>query len=422
MNKLSIENDFVHPPVIFIQTSVLTRAIKCESPRRVKFLLSRGCDPNSPTSSKEFRPLMVACYVQNPKHRIPIFETLLEYGAEPRLTDVHGRNSVMYACALSLLREVSMMIEDCEYDLNVTDDHGDTLLHICAKAGNVDVLKRVMKEMYRYRLDINIQNNDSLTPLSLAILNGHLECAKILYEAGGSPRFPDFQIDNTLSCLCECSRKRQSSMHVHMMKTLFDPTKVKLAFDGKDTGASAKHQEVVKSYDAPHSTSDWLPHINEKSITPRLIPDTKLLLSDSYSPTKEHLIPLSSKISVPKGPSSLDYINALLSSQTYITRHTLSYSSPPKNVAQIDSNWLATIKKYKELEGMKKYETVQPHQKVLVHMTSSFPLNTSVSAQQRCKSELSSSSTGSSRGSNSVSKVLLRSQTSPEFANSVIEK
>ena len=70
-----------------------------------------------------------------------VFRILLEYGADPVLTDVHERNSMMYACALSLKREVELLIKDCDYDLHATDIHGDTMLHVCAKTGNTEVLR-----------------------------------------------------------------------------------------------------------------------------------------------------------------------------------------------------------------------------------------------------------------------------------------
>ena len=95
----------------------------------------------------------------------------------------------MYACAMCLKREVELLIGDCDYDLNATDIHGDTMLHMCARTGDTEVLSIVLREMQRYRKNISPQNNSYLTPLSLAIINGHSEAAKILHQAGGLPRF-----------------------------------------------------------------------------------------------------------------------------------------------------------------------------------------------------------------------------------------
>ena len=181
--------------VPFQQTSVLTRAIYGEGPKRTKYLLEKGCDPNGTTGKKQVRPLMVACHVTDDQKRMSIIKILIEHGADPTLTDVQGRNSVMYGCALGLKGVTELLVKDCDYDLNATDKYGDTILHVCAKAGGPKVLGVVLKEMQRHRLNISIQNNDYLTPLSLAILNEHYKCAKILYEAGGCPRYQRAQFD-----------------------------------------------------------------------------------------------------------------------------------------------------------------------------------------------------------------------------------
>ncbi len=134
---------------------------------------------------------MVACFITNRKKRLEIINSLLNHGSDPILTDSFGRNSYMYACGLSLEKEVMLLIKDTDCDLNATDLKGDTLLHICAKTGKVDILRIVLKEMKRYNMDISVQNKMYFTPLSLAILNGFPDCARKLHEAGASPRFTE---------------------------------------------------------------------------------------------------------------------------------------------------------------------------------------------------------------------------------------
>ncbi len=102
---------------------------------KIEYFLKRRCDPNSPVS-KKLLPLMVACYVNDRWKRYAIFKILLEHGADPAPSDVDGRNCVMYACALSLKREVELLVKDCDYDLKTADIYGDNVLHVCAKTGN----------------------------------------------------------------------------------------------------------------------------------------------------------------------------------------------------------------------------------------------------------------------------------------------
>ncbi len=84
-----------------------------------------------PQSARSYFPLMVASYVRDRWKRYAIFKILLGHGADPALSDVDGRNCVMYACALSLKREVELLVKDCDYDLNTADIYGDNVLHVC---------------------------------------------------------------------------------------------------------------------------------------------------------------------------------------------------------------------------------------------------------------------------------------------------
>ena len=183
----------------FKDTSVLIRAVRYGVPTKTRCLLKQGSDPNSSVGKNHTRPLMVACYVKDKRNRLTIFKLLLQHRANPCLTDVYGRSCVMYACGLSLKEEVELLIKNSEYDLNTADVFGDTALHVCAKVGVAEVLGVVLGQMQRYRLDISLQNNDHLTPLSLAIMNGHQECARMLHEAGGSPRYSKSHLEHLLS-------------------------------------------------------------------------------------------------------------------------------------------------------------------------------------------------------------------------------
>ena len=217
------------PSRIFKSSTVLTRSISVGALRQTKFLLQQGCNPNLLVGHQGMRPLMVACFIADERKRRAILKALLEHGADPTLTDVQGRNSVMYGCALGLKGVTELLVKDCDYDLNATDKYGDTILHVCAKAGGPKVLGVVLKEMQRHRLNISIQNNDYLTPLSLAILNGNYECAKAIHGLGGSPRFSRTNFAHIVSLLC--------SQHKHIssiaMRAISDAASVGRAFDAR---------------------------------------------------------------------------------------------------------------------------------------------------------------------------------------------
>ena len=234
--NIGLDSNLLSPPARhFCASTVLTRAIACQASRQTGFLLKQGCDPNLPIGTRQMRPLMVACFVGNKHKRTTIIRILLQHGADPSLTDVYGRSCVMYACGLSLKEEVELLIKNSEYNLNMADVFGDTTLHVCAKAGVAEVLGVVLGHMQRYRLDISLQNRSHLTPLSLAILNGHCECARMLHGAGVSPRFSPSTLEYVVSVLC----KKPDSAGV---RAIADARSVGRAFDVRKGCADAIHR------------------------------------------------------------------------------------------------------------------------------------------------------------------------------------
>lgn len=257
--NIGLDPALVTPPSKhFLASSVLTRSITCRASRQTSFLLRKGCDPNMVISQEDgdggsggrgLRPLMVACFVKNKHKRLAVMRTLLEHGADPSLPDAHGRSSVAYACALSLRDEVECMVKDCDYNLNTADRCGDTPLHMCAKAGDPETLEVVLGEMMRYGTHLSIQNNSYLTPLSLAILNGHADCATLLHEAGAFPRFSLANFTYVISVLC----KRHHTLSNTGVKAIADARSVGRAFNAKNYCLIYSPGAVLKRDFAPAS-------------------------------------------------------------------------------------------------------------------------------------------------------------------------
>ena len=391
----------------FKLTSVLTRAITCQAVGKVKYLLEKGCNPNAPAGRKKVRPLMVACYVSCSRKRIGIFRALVHHGASPFLTDVYGRNSVMYACALALRDEVELLVKDCDYDLNAKDRYGDTALHMCAKAGDVRVLGVLLKEMQRHRMDLSVQNRSHLTPLSLAVSSGNYECAKMLHEAGGCPRYHKCQFPSELG---ECGRVRETPV----------------AWDSRTTVASVASQKSASSQSRGRIQAPSMPLRGQQKI-PRLFsrvrvesasdickshsgkgnPDSWVLpraeilkeaalnkqQSGSESGVKTQSARVIESVSTTSSHpvTSMDCINAILSSPVYNARLSVSFNQPPRTLTQVDSEWLAVINTYK-----KKAEEVMPKR--------------SISSPVGVKQRITSSGTSSSSSASSSRSQLFRNK------------
>lgn len=186
----------------FEQTTVLVRAILHENPRHVKLLLKKGCSPNKSVGAEVMRPLMIACHVKNKDKRLSMVKTLVDFNVNPMLADSKGRNCLMYACALSLDDEVEWLIKKVYMNFKAVDASGNTVLHYCALAGNVNVLSMILDKMLRYLLRINGRNDSNHTALDIAIISNNTDCTLVLQKAGGQYTLPRYRvINNTCNIL-----------------------------------------------------------------------------------------------------------------------------------------------------------------------------------------------------------------------------
>ena len=449
----------------FRLTTVLTRAITCEAHHKMRYLLEKGCNPNGPAGRNEIRPLMVAAYVNNSRKQSAIFKCLLKHGADPMLCDVYGRNSIMYACALGLRDATQLMIKDSDYDLNATDMYGDTLLHFCAKTGNVQVLCVVLRAMLKHRMDISVQNHADLTPLSLAVLDGHYECAKILHQVGGSPRYLGCAQSNVLGFesnhddiriawsndIAISVRRRRGDVGARAsVSSARNAVEKDLVQSETHPGPSLRRQRnVPKLFTRVRvdSASDLCKsHSGSKSATYRSMSagagqssrvasrggqemgaSVEVLQMAKYDfgtrvvsagqkPDNQSMVFLEDTTRDDEGvdstspASSMDCINAILNSPACKRRLSSSFSLPSKVTSGVDSQWLAIINTYSA--KVASYEET----------IASLPKVQSVHTSSRQKSSSSSSSASSSQSQLFRSKVLRHLMTSPLFFKTPLAK
>ncbi|KAK9883376.1 hypothetical protein WA026_001548 [Henosepilachna vigintioctopunctata] len=78
-----------------------------------------------------------------------------------------------------------------DHDVNVHafDHFGDTALHMVSGRGDFTMLKFLLN--LEPPLNINAQNGEGLTPLSLAVIGSHNKCVKLLLEKGANPNIGD---------------------------------------------------------------------------------------------------------------------------------------------------------------------------------------------------------------------------------------
>ena len=187
--SLSVPDSAKRPPKFtFPESKALQRAIASGSTRIMRYLLRQRCDVNAMCGRQRLTPLMFGCYMTDADKRCAVVDMLLSNGADASLTDRKGWNALFYACAMGVVDVAARLLKSPNVDLAAVDVEGNTALHISAMEGHTKIVVMLLKEMRKYGTPINVYNCYGCTPLTVALYNGHTECAAILHEVGGFPK------------------------------------------------------------------------------------------------------------------------------------------------------------------------------------------------------------------------------------------
>ena len=161
----------------------LFEAIKQEKPRLVKRLLDSKASPNTQLGEQNQTPLILACSIQDDRARKAIVDLLLQRGADVNQQTASGRNAIINAVLLDDMDTVSTLLEhDC--DIKLVDCDGNNALCYAAMVGNENIVRKLVHESLRRKLEIDHQNMRGLTALLIACQEGHLEAARTLVIEG----------------------------------------------------------------------------------------------------------------------------------------------------------------------------------------------------------------------------------------------
>ena len=106
---------------------------------------------------------------------ISILKQLFSKGAIVDSQDNHNFTPLMYAIETNHIEIVDFLLNN-HANVNVKLFNGSVALHMAARLGHFDILK----VMLDFGPNLDCQDNGGLTPLMFAIINGHLETAKLL--------------------------------------------------------------------------------------------------------------------------------------------------------------------------------------------------------------------------------------------------
>lgn len=161
----------------------LFEAIKQEKPRIVKRLLDSKASPNAQLGEQNQTPLILACGIQDDRARKTIVNLLLQRGADINQQTASGRNAITSAVLLDDMDTVSTLLEyDC--DIKLVDCDGNNALCYAAMVGNENIVRRLVHESLKRKVEIDHQNMRGLTALLIACQEGHLEAARTLVIEG----------------------------------------------------------------------------------------------------------------------------------------------------------------------------------------------------------------------------------------------
>ena len=109
---------------------------------------------------------------------LELFKYLIEKDNDIYRRKRDGMNFLHIAAANGHLCLCKVLLETYKLDLQMTDDNGWSVLHLAAKAGNVELFQYLIDK----GSDVYRQNGDGMNCLHIAAMNGHLRLCKKLLE------------------------------------------------------------------------------------------------------------------------------------------------------------------------------------------------------------------------------------------------
>ncbi|XP_031553204.1 ankyrin-3-like [Actinia tenebrosa] len=163
--------------------SALMQAILQRRWRQARLLLDSGCNVNGRGPNGR-TPVMEICFVDDEAKAAGLANVLLERGANLDLKDNEGRTALSSACLLNRKRLFRLFIKTVDFDLNASDEEGNTALFHAINAGDVHVVKQLVAMMLHYGIQIDVLNKKGETPLIYALKSKKREIADVLVRQG----------------------------------------------------------------------------------------------------------------------------------------------------------------------------------------------------------------------------------------------
>ena len=154
----------------------LISAVELNMDKRVKSLLERGANPNTPHERTTVLGTAIAY------SRVKVVRLLVHYGANVRWSNSYGYTLLHYAAVYAGLKaacEISHLLLNQGANVNAVDKRGWTpMMYAISIKRNVDLVEILLKR----GADPKIRNNDGKKALDLVGRNKHTAALKALLE------------------------------------------------------------------------------------------------------------------------------------------------------------------------------------------------------------------------------------------------
>lgn len=120
-------------------------------------------------------------------------------------------NCLFYSALTRNLKLFQPLVQHPEMDINLPNENGMTVLHICCYLGLVDFVRLLL---FRENLEKNPVNKDGMTPLHLAASEGHADVVKALTTTFGVDLNPKANRDQMTPLHFACEKGRTNVVEI----------------------------------------------------------------------------------------------------------------------------------------------------------------------------------------------------------------
>lgn len=160
--------------------SAFSAAIVADNIEAVKTLHKWGVTINADLTGHGHTGLHLACQFG----ALQCTQWLLENGADYTYADPFGKNALEISAANQSHEQFKLLLEytltDWDQDIDQTNSRGETLLHVAARAGNVNHVLILLMNL----ASLNKADVDGYTPLHYASKGGHTKVVRLLLACG----------------------------------------------------------------------------------------------------------------------------------------------------------------------------------------------------------------------------------------------